>query len=284
VKRENIESSAGILLKVGPEIVGVMLINYRRPHHSFDHDEQIIISTLAFLVAIAIQNQRLLETFIKAGDYLITIPDLQQLLELIVQWAVQITHATHADLGEIYVLDSDGQELLMRARYPTSAPDSSYAPIAVGQGIIGWVAEHGQSFLSGDITGDPRCDSAASGIRSQLCVPLLDGGGHVLGVLTVLSPQPQAFTSDHQERLKALANSAVIAIQNARHEEQRRKEKTVAAMSDFGANFAHRVSNLWGTVPINFQAVKEAIAGENKVLLTCQCQIRIKSSRTRHFS
>jgi PAS domain S-box-containing protein len=55
VFREGIISSAGIILKVGQEIVGVMFINYRT-HHDFDEDEQKIIENYASYIAIAIKN------------------------------------------------------------------------------------------------------------------------------------------------------------------------------------------------------------------------------------
>jgi PAS domain S-box-containing protein len=55
VLREGITSSAGILLKVGQEIVGVMFINYRTPHE-FNADERQIIEIFASYIAIAIQN------------------------------------------------------------------------------------------------------------------------------------------------------------------------------------------------------------------------------------
>jgi PAS domain S-box-containing protein len=55
VKREEIFSSAGIVLKVGKDIVGIMFINYRRPHE-FNDDERQLIEIFASYIAIAIQN------------------------------------------------------------------------------------------------------------------------------------------------------------------------------------------------------------------------------------
>ncbi|NEZ63001.1 GAF domain-containing protein [Leptolyngbyaceae cyanobacterium CCMR0082] len=55
-KRQGIQSLAAILLKVRRETVGVMFINYRRPHW-FSEDEVQIIETLASSAAIAIKNQ-----------------------------------------------------------------------------------------------------------------------------------------------------------------------------------------------------------------------------------
>jgi PAS domain S-box-containing protein len=55
VIREEIVSSAGIILKVWQEIVGVMFINYRTPHE-FNADERQLIEIFASYIAIAIQN------------------------------------------------------------------------------------------------------------------------------------------------------------------------------------------------------------------------------------
>ena len=55
VIREEIVSSAGIILRVAQEIVGVMFINYRTPH-DFNEDERQIIEILASYIAIASQN------------------------------------------------------------------------------------------------------------------------------------------------------------------------------------------------------------------------------------
>lgn len=60
VVRESIQSCAAILPRLSGEIMGVLFINYRRPHH-FSDDEKQIIHALASATAIAIRNQRLLK-------------------------------------------------------------------------------------------------------------------------------------------------------------------------------------------------------------------------------
>jgi GAF domain-containing protein len=57
VVRENIKSSAGILLRVNSETVGIMFVNYRR-FHNFTEDEKSIIEALASSAAVAIKNSR----------------------------------------------------------------------------------------------------------------------------------------------------------------------------------------------------------------------------------
>jgi GAF domain-containing protein len=60
--RENIESSAGIILKIhlkSKTSFGVMFISYRRPH-MFNPEEQWLVQLLARMAAVAIRNRRLL--------------------------------------------------------------------------------------------------------------------------------------------------------------------------------------------------------------------------------
>lgn len=60
VLREGVKSAAAILLRTGTELVGVMFINFRRPHR-FSEEEKAIIDALASSAALAIQNRRDLE-------------------------------------------------------------------------------------------------------------------------------------------------------------------------------------------------------------------------------
>jgi signal transduction histidine kinase len=57
VVREKVQSSVGIPLKVGDEVVGVMFFNYRTPQR-FPEDDRRLLETFANSAAIAIQNAR----------------------------------------------------------------------------------------------------------------------------------------------------------------------------------------------------------------------------------
>ena len=101
VMRENIKSSAGILLKVENQIVGVMFINYRRPHY-FAKIEIDIVEKVASWVAIAIRNRKLYEALNAVDKKIITTFDYQQLLSTVVRLAVEVTNA---QIGEIRLPD-----------------------------------------------------------------------------------------------------------------------------------------------------------------------------------
>jgi PAS domain S-box-containing protein len=95
VVKEGITSSAGIVLKVAQEIVGIMFINYRTPH-DFNIDERQIIEIFASYIAIAIQNVMHFNQK-KAADILNSIGKL----------AGNFAHKVKTDIGTITLYTSD---------------------------------------------------------------------------------------------------------------------------------------------------------------------------------
>lgn len=94
IVREEIESSAGIPLKVGAEIVGVMFVNYR-DSHKFNDDERKIILNYASYIAIAIQNVR----HFREKETLTALDSVQRL-------AASLAHKIKNDISTIH-LDND---------------------------------------------------------------------------------------------------------------------------------------------------------------------------------
>ncbi|BAZ69464.1 MAG: GAF domain-containing protein [Pelatocladus maniniholoensis HA4357-MV3] len=239
-KRENIKSVAGVLLKVDTDIVGVMFISYRRSH-SFSKEEIQIIDSLAASAAIAIKNQRWLQTLGDIDREIITTLDQEELLRLIVQRAVQITGA---DLGIIRHLDPISQKLVAQTRHPADEPvELNLTSIKMDEGVAGWVARHRQPALVDDVRTDSRYKAYFVNTLSELCVPLLDQDGRVVGVLNVESRKTNAFDQRDLQRLEVLADLAVIAIQNAESKEKLAKMETMAAVGDLTSQILHRMNN-----------------------------------------
>jgi PAS domain S-box-containing protein len=94
LEREEIVSSAGILLRVGKEIVGIMFVNYRN-FHKFDDDERKIILNYASYIAIAIQNVR----HFREKESLTALDSVQRL-------AASLAHKMKNDIGAIHI-DND---------------------------------------------------------------------------------------------------------------------------------------------------------------------------------
>lgn len=98
VFREGIISSAGIILKVGQEIVGVMFINYRTPH-KFDEDERKIIENYTSYIAVLIQNALHFQAKEDAVKKAIRAEKLATLGEA----AGFIAHNARSDLGAVQI-------------------------------------------------------------------------------------------------------------------------------------------------------------------------------------
>jgi sigma-B regulation protein RsbU (phosphoserine phosphatase) len=85
------------------------------------------------------------------------------------------------------------------------------------EGIIPWVARHGETVLANDVKRDPRyrpSELPPTNACAELAVPLIFGG-EVLGVLDVQSDRRRAFADEDAVLLEALADNVAIAIRNA---------------------------------------------------------------------
>jgi len=89
-----------------------------------------------------------------------------------------------------------------------------------GEGIAGWVAEHGEALLVSDVSKDERFArhvalSVEYPVASIACVPLKIRE-RVLGVLELIGVQgDEPFNPDNMPLLGAVADFAAIAIDNA---------------------------------------------------------------------
>jgi len=75
--------------------------------------------------------------------------------------------------------------------------------IEKGEGIAGWVCEHGKPLVVEDVSKDPRFSSRVDDLlgfktRSVVCVPLLNGSNRVVGVIELINKilPPKTALSD----------------------------------------------------------------------------------------
>jgi signal transduction histidine kinase len=106
--------------------------------------------------------------------------------------------------------------------------------LRLGEGITGWVAQHGEPLLVRDVTHDPRYFPIRADVRSELAVPLVIEG-RVMGVLNVDSTHVDAFDGTDLDLLMALANQAARVIHNAQlHAQVKRKALELASLFSVG--------------------------------------------------
>jgi PAS domain S-box-containing protein/putative nucleotidyltransferase with HDIG domain len=102
--------------------------------------------------------------------------------------------------------------------------------VRLGDGLSGWAAQHRQAVRVGDLARDARYVEVIPGLHSGLYIPL-QMADHLVGVISVESEKPDAFSEADERFASTLANQAAIAIENARlHEETIRQVQQLQAL------------------------------------------------------
>jgi CheY-like chemotaxis protein/GAF domain-containing protein len=128
-----------------------------------------------------------------------------------------ILHCTqdvlHYDVVEIRMLDPQTRALepvLAVGMTPEAANRKLYAE-QTGNGVTGFVAATGKSYLCEDTSEDPLYLEGAAGARSSLTVPVMLHD-RVTGTLNVESPEPRAFSESDLQFLEIFARDVAIAL------------------------------------------------------------------------
>tara|TARA_B100001971_G_scaffold37108_2_gene32076 strand:- start:2172 stop:3905 length:1734 start_codon:yes stop_codon:yes gene_type:complete len=136
--------------------------------------------------------------------------DQQEALGLIVREAVGLVGAT---TGSVVLINPTDNLLEIQAAH--GLPEgSSQLRLRVGEGITGWVAQHGKPALVPDVREDARYVQIHDHTRSELAVPL-EVNGSIRGVINVDSDQLNTFSLTDQTLLTELASQAATVIHNA---------------------------------------------------------------------
>ena len=136
------------------------------------------------------------------------------------------------DVVEIRLLDQKTgrlEPLLSMGMDPEAAARVLYAQ-PQNNGVTGFVAATGKSYLCEDTTEDPLYLPGAKDAKSSLTVPLLLHD-EVIGTFNVESPEPRAFTESDLQFLEifcrdvaaALNTLELLAAEKAHHRRRKRR-------------------------------------------------------------
>ena len=144
--------------------------------------------------------------------------DLDRILQGVAQL---VTETTETDVCFVHLLDERGRKLQLRGATPPFDTMVGSVELAVGEGVAGWVADHGQpAVIVDNKTADPRYRyiPALRGeeFTSMLSVPVVTPMGHLVGVLNVHTRLRREFTAADVELLRTVAGLVAGAIENAR--------------------------------------------------------------------
>jgi len=255
-----IPSSAGIR---GDALVAELqdgIASLRTTVSSLDSDPRILgqcfdlvhsrLDTLRSHLVLIERARLMMQTLFEVGKTINSSYDRDNLLEIILQQAVDVVRA---ERGFLTLYDGlTGQFERRAAIHMGEGTDKDFST-----GIALSVAESGKPVLTTDAMSDERFRERQSvvdlNIRSSLCVPLVDRSQATMGVIYVdTRASVGTFALEDQDFLMAFANYASIAIENAAlfkeaaakarmEEELRQARKLDAVKSDLISIVSHDV-------------------------------------------
>jgi len=140
--------------------------------------------------------------------------DVQGRLSLLEQKILRCTRdLLHFDNFEIRVLNrrNNRLELLLASGLPPDAEDVELHASTEGNGIIGYVAARGQSYICPDVATDSRYLPGLANARSSLTIPLRLHD-RVVGVANFESTQPAAFREDDRQFAEIFGRYVALAL------------------------------------------------------------------------
>ena len=189
----------------------------------FENDGEIPSSLIAVVqdVSTEVLQRQKLNAIYQAG---LELGDLSpsEILDMSVEERVEllkskIVHYTkdllEFETVEIRLLDKPTKQLdplLVVGMEPVAADRKLYAE-PQGNGVTGFVAATGKSYLCEDTTSDPLYLPGAPDARSSLTVPVILHD-EILGTFNVESPRPGAFTENDLQFLELFSREVAIAL------------------------------------------------------------------------
>ena len=141
--------------------------------------------------------------------------DLKAILRTILEF---MERSIDAELFALLIVDHERQDL-----YYVTADEEEYAPlrdlrVKMGEGLAGWVAQHGETLIIPEAASDQRLAAASKSqtfsVRSAIGLPIRGPKG-THGVLDIFNPTLEEGSDYAIAFLHILVDYAAIAIENA---------------------------------------------------------------------
>jgi signal transduction histidine kinase len=270
----------GVPFTIGGKVAGALIFENWHESNSFDSGKLPVLITIARQTATALENAQIreqlewkikhLQTLNHAGQQLTKglIKQEQEILALIQQ---SVTH-----------LNLDSRTLCIVFHEPGSSDDAGnnsgqlrfalafengeriqIADRPAATGLISHVIHTGASFNPPNVEqacakwGEKQNDRIP---LSWLGVPMISSDGQVFGIIILRHNEVEgAFSQDDQEILEILANQAAVSLQVQRQQHTQIEMERIFATATVAAEFAHKMNNIAGTIPVRIDLVRQEL-------------------------
>ena len=219
----NIGAEIALPLKVDKRIIGVLDIQNDR-QRTFDNDDLFLLQIVADQVASALEHARLFETEHHERELATTLSDvsriicssleLDQVLDLILQ---QIDRVVPHIGTRITLLTEGSQMRVVAAKGYADNEEAKLATFEITQAPLApLIMYERETVVVRDAISDPRWIwlPGARQVRSWCGTPLVIKD-HTIGFLCVDWGEPDFYTEAHARIVRAFADQAAVAIENA---------------------------------------------------------------------
>ena len=247
------------------QIIGVVQVLNKKSGESFTDEDRELLEALVSQASIAIENSQLylsmvhknaqlletqekLERRMRELDLLLEVErqtsaasDLDSLLDGVL---TSTTELIGAEAASILLQDVHSEKLYFSSALGEKREQVKQISVAMGEGISGWVAQHGQALLINDPTGDPRHNRALAeriGLhpRNILCVPLI-GNESPIGAIELLNKVGRDEFDQGDLRLLTLGSGRLAkAIELERSRDERIRQSHLASIGQMLSGVLH---------------------------------------------
>ncbi len=244
--------------------IGVVQVLNKHEGH-FTVGDEALLTALASHAAVSIENSKLflsvvgknielletkekLEKKIRELDVLFEITQVaasaMEIDDLLAGVLARTMRATDAEAASILIADEYTGDLTFRAAVGGEPDRVKKMKIKAGQGISGWVAEHGRPQIVNQAANDPRhsthiSDAVGYHPKSVLCVPLRwDDGSGALQLLNK-SGGRAPFIDDDLKMATVIAGHLSTAIAQAQSRAQKTRQERLSTLGRFLSSMLH---------------------------------------------
>ncbi len=141
-----------------------------------------------------------------------------QYLDDILKLIVTVTaNVMNSKICSLWILDDKEKVLKIRATQAISEGYLKERSLKLGEGIVGYVAQHKKPMAILDVLKEPRYKekelAKKEGLVSMLSVPMVVKD-RLIGVINIYTSYPHEFTETEKALLTMVANQAAICIEN----------------------------------------------------------------------
>lgn len=262
------------------QTLGVINIDRSEPD-AFDMEDCAHLTAIgqAAAVALALQGFSSRETaLIEIGKNLTSTLETGELMKKVVDIAAE---ALRFEDCSVFLIEENSDHLVLQASRGALDSDSGLAAYHLGEGLTGWVAQHGEPIRVEEPPRDPRWKGRFAEIPMEeigafLAVPIIIRD-HIMGVLRVLRRKSYSpwfsnrFTETDERVLITIASQLGAAVENARSFERLVRAERMAAWGELSAKSAHMIGNrsfaLKGDLNELKHLISELADGEQKRVL-----------------